>query len=177
MIATCATAFSCSSSTAPDQLPTVLVTNATCEAGRCATLEVRAYIWKFKIPYPPWGEEVLGEAPPGQTCLRFPPSWTARIIGDTIVNDTASGHLDTVVVTWTPDDTVPIYLIAVDSVVFHSRDDTAQVRGVSYFDGLVPASVGETPNFAPGASPGWKVTFPSAPLWSATPIPAEACEP
>jgi hypothetical protein len=159
----------------------VLVRNASCEAGRCTTLEIRAYIWKFKIPYPPQGEEVLGEARPGNTCFSFPPSWSIRLIGDTVVNDTTSGQVDTVTVTWTPADTIPIYLIALDSAYFHLQLDSAQydsmVQGIPYFDALTKGSVGETPNFAPGASPGWSVTFPSAPLWGADLTHREPCKP
>ena len=167
----------CSSPDAPRPLPTVLVTNATCDAGRCATLEIRAFIWKFPIPTGPWGEEVLGETQPGQACLAFPPSWSSRIIG----SDT-TGRVDTAITTWTPADTVPIYLIAVDSVLFHSRLDSAVIDSLKegllpYFDGLVKASVGETPNFAPGVSPGWSVTFPSAPQWGAKLVPGESCKP
>jgi hypothetical protein len=103
-----------------------------------------------------------------------------RIIGDTIVNDT-TGRVDTVVVTWTPKDTVPIYLIALDSVFFHSPLDSAQLdtaaRRLSYFDGLTKGSVGETANFAPGASADWSVIFPSAPLWSAHLVRSESCKP
>lgn len=167
-------AFGCSSPDAPQPLPTVLVTNATCDLGRCATLEIRVYVWKFTIPFPPDGEELLADVPPGQTCLTFPPSWSWRIIGP----DT-SGRVDTLTMTWTPADTVPIYLIALDSVFYHSPLDSAQYDSVaqrrSYFDGLWKGSVGETPNFAPGQSPGWKVTFPSSPPWSAKLVPSEAC--
>ena len=177
-----ATAFAlaCSSAEAPKPLPTVLVTNASCQAGRCTTLEIRAFVWKFRIPFDYFGEELLGWVRPGNTCFHFPPSWTYRLIGDTIVNDT-TGHVDTINVTWTPADTVPIYVIALDSAYFHSLLDSAQsdslARGIPYFDDLTKGSVGETPNFAPGASAGWSVTFPSAPRWAANLAQTEPCKP
>jgi hypothetical protein len=37
--------------------------------------------------------------------------------------------------------------------------------------------LGETPFFAPDTSPGWSVTFPSAPRWSADLAAGEACKP
>jgi len=42
-----------------------LVTNASCEAGRCATLEIRAFVSKFAVPQWPQGMESVGFAPPG----------------------------------------------------------------------------------------------------------------
>ena len=169
-------AAACSSPDAPRPLPTVLVTNATCEAGRCMTLEVRAFVWKFTIPQLPFGFERLGEVPPGKTCFTFPSSWTLRVIGPD-----STGRVDTLIITWTPADTIPIYLIALDSVLFHGGGDSAQLdsskQGVWPYDGLAAGSVGETPNFAPGEAAGWSVTFPGAPRWSAGLIAGEACKP
>jgi hypothetical protein len=169
-------ASGCSETTAPRPFPTVLVTNATCEAGRCATLEVRAYIWKFLIPYPPFGEEVLGEVPPGRTCLTFPPSWRMTVVGPD-----NSGKLDTVTTTWTPDDTIPLYLIALDSAVFRTGFDSAQIDSLHqgllpYFDSVGFGSVGSTPNFTPRDAHGWTVTFPSAPVFGANLAPGDACQ-
>jgi hypothetical protein len=177
-----ATTATCSSTTEPRPLPTVLVTNAMCDSGHCATLEVRAFLWKFDVPQPPSGLRVLGEAHQGRTCLTFPPSWTLHIIGP----DT-TGRVDTVTITWTPSDTVPIYLIAVDSAVFHRAAGTSAMSHASVstvdsatpqdspYDGLVPGSVGETGNFLPGDATGWSVSFPSAPLWSARVDTADVC--
>ncbi len=124
------------------KLPTVLVTNATCGAGHCETLNIRAFVSKFAVPgQPPHGAEVLGEAPPGQTCLTFPPSWSLRITG---ADNT--GRAGTTTITWTPEDTFPISLIAVN----HGDDGFA-------------GSVGDTRDFVPGAAPGWSVSFPSGP--------------
>src|SRR6266513_2596499 len=152
-------AAACSSPDAPRSLPTVLVTNATCDSGRCRTVEVRAYLWKFLIPYPPWGDLVIGEAPPGQTCLTFPPSWSMRIIGPD-----STGRVDTTTIIWSPDDGSEIYLVAVDSAFFHGDATPAQIdsarQRVWPYTGMFMGSVGETPNFAPREAPGWMVTFP-----------------
>lgn len=171
----------CAETTAPRLLPTVLVTNAMCDAGRCGTLQIRAFVWKFTVPQPVVGSEVLGYVDPGERCLTFPPSWSFQIIGP----DT-TGRVDTTTITWTPFDTIPIYLIAVDSALFGSQPDSAQVDSIRYaiwpFDGIAQASVGETANFAPGGAPGWSITFPrrGAPnlFQGGAPIAkGEACKP
>lgn len=154
----------CSTATEPRPLPTILVTNTTCDLGRCATLEIRAFVWKFEVPQPPTGLEVLGQAPPGQTCLQFPASWS--LMGWT----------------WTPNDRDQVFLIAVDPSVRNvSRLDSAQVdsvkRGVPYYDGYWWATVGETPNFAPGSATGWTVVFPSAPIKHANLTVGARCSP
>lgn len=155
--------------------PTVLVTNATCEAGHCATLEIRAFVSKFTVPQPPQGLRVLGEAPPGQTCLTFPASWPLRIIGP----DT-TGRIDTTTITWTADDPAGIYLIAVDSQAyygyFNGQSDSLDADALPY-DGLALASVGETPDFVPGSGSGWTVSFPSSPVRGATLVDGAACTP
>jgi hypothetical protein len=73
-------------------------------------------------------------------------------------------------------------LIAEDSALFHSQLDSAISDSLKqgllpYFDGLVKGSVGETPNFAPGTSPGWSVTFPSSPQWGAKLVAGKSCGP
>lgn len=176
------TAIGCSSPHAPKALPTVLVTNAMCDSVTCATLEIRAFLWKFNVPQPPSGFLVLGEVPPGQTCITFPPSWSMRVIGP----DTA-GRVDTTTLTWTPNDHSQIYLIALDSIVFHRAGAGSRISQISSsqsgvfaadtspYDGLVPGSVGETPNFIPDSARGWSVAFPS-PMWSARLDQAGICE-
>ncbi len=152
----------CSSPEAPRSLPRLLVTNSSCGAGHCMTLEIRAFVWKFAIPQVPWGIEVLGDVPPGQKCLTFPSTWTLRVIGPD-----SSGRIDTTSATWTPNDSVPIYLIAVDSVLFHGHGTQGAAdssnQAIWPYDGFGPGSVGETGNFMPGSAPGWTVAFPSAP--------------
>jgi hypothetical protein len=156
--------------------PTVLVTNATCDAGRCAVLEIRAFVWAFHVPQTPNGLRILGEAPPGRTCFAFPASWPLRIIGP----DT-TGQVDTTTITWTPDDEEGIYLIAVDSLVYHGGGSPGQVDSANQalppFDGVGAASVGETPTFVPADADGWAVSFPSAPPFGASLSKDEPCEP
>jgi len=164
-------AAECATPEAPRPLQTVLVTNATCDSGGCRMLEIRAFVTKFRVPYPPYGEEVLGWVPPGTSCLTFPPSWRFGVY------DQAG---DTVWVTWTPSDTEPIYLIALDSLFFHGHFTQAQVdssiAGIWPYDGVYPSSMGETPDFEPGDAPGWRVTFPSTPPWSANLVPDARCQ-
>ena len=136
------------------KLPTLLVTNHSCDLGQCATLQIRAFVPSFPLPgQPQIGSEVVGEAPPGQSCLVFPSSWTA--VDVTIYPD---GRRDTTTFTWNPDDPAGIYLVAVDTPV--------QRSGQSYAP--------RTPLFVPGNAPGWELTVPAA----AVSITAgEACSP
>ena len=165
-----AVAVECSAPEAPRPLPTVLVTNATCDSGGCRTLEVRAFVTKWLVPYPPYGEKVLGWVPPGTTCLTFPASWRFGIIGPS----------DTVWSTWTPSDRDQIYLIALDSAFFHGHFTQAQfdssIKGIWPYDGATPSSMGETPYFIPADAHGWRVTFPSAPPWGANLVPDTSCK-
>jgi hypothetical protein len=176
LLASLVAVFGCTSATSPHALPTLLVTNATCSAGRCATLEIRAFVWKFTVPQLPDGLEILGDAPPGTTCLTFPAKWTLRAIGQ----DTVGGPVDTTTFTWTPADTVPIYLIGVDSAAYHSGLDSALNDSIGsglipYFDRFWVASVGETANFTPGTASGWDLTLPSVPIRNAPLVQANAC--
>lgn len=70
-----------SSSTPPRPLPTLLVTNPSCSAGQCQTLEIRAFVLKFTVPQPSWGSRVVGEIHGPTTCLTFPSSWTLTTKG------------------------------------------------------------------------------------------------
>jgi len=92
----------------------------------------------------------------------------------------SAGRVDTSTFVWTPQDSSQIYLDAVDSAVFHGGFASAQMdslhRGqLPYFDALGVGSVGETSRFAPGTGRGWRVTFPSSPLWSAKLEGADPC--
>jgi hypothetical protein len=153
-------ASGCSDATSSRPLPTLLVTNATCDVGRCSTLELRAFVWKFTFPQLVWGFELVSYVPPGRTCLTFPASWKLRVIGPD-----NTGRVDTTTFSWSPLDKTPIFLIALDSTFFHTSLDSAQAdsvyRGTWPFDGIAPGSVGETADFAPADAPGWSVTFPT----------------
>jgi len=85
--------------------PTILVTNATCSPGPCASFDVRAWVPKFLVPgQPPSGALLLGSVEAESACLRVPSSVTL----------TVTGPEGTTRTTWTPDD--PIYLTAVKSL-------------------------------------------------------------
>lgn len=153
-------ASGCADANSPRPLPTLLVTNATCDAGRCGTLELRAFVWKFEIPQLVWGFELVSYVPPGRTCLTFPASWKLTVIGPN-----NEGRVDTAITNWTPRDHTPIFLIALDSTYFRTPLDSAQLDSMYSatwpFDGVAPGSVGETADFAPADAPGWSVTFPT----------------
>ncbi len=128
--------------------PTISVTNPTCTAQGCKTLEVRAFVSTFTAPQPPSGFKVVGEVHSSSGCLRLPATWTLRVIG---VSET--GARDTTVLTWTPKD--PIFIVGVDSAAFHSEPEDStvnrQVRGY-------------TQAFVPATSSGWRVAFVGAEL-------------
>jgi hypothetical protein len=153
------TAIGCSSSTEPKHTvpPTLLVANATCLAGPCKTLEIRAFVWAFPVPQAVWGLEIVGEVHGATACLHFPASWTLRV-------ETA-GSTDTTFYKWTPSDTTGIYLFALDSALTYSGGTAAQRDSSSQalwpYDGVALGSVGHTATFVPGQSGGWSVTFPS----------------
>ena len=100
--------LACSSPTNPSSPPTLLVTNPTCSAGPCRTVEVRLFNWNLRVPQPFWGYKVIGETRGPTTCLTFPAPWTFRVIGqrDTI----PTSPIDTVVFALNNDD--PIFLVA-----------------------------------------------------------------
>ncbi len=162
IMAVAAVIDACSTPTQPTQsgkpsIPTLLVTNDACNTSGCRTLEVRAFVWKFTIPQEPYGLEVVGEVHNDSTCLRFPAAWKLSIKGDT----------DTTSITWTPADTTPVYLFAVDSAVFHSswtkaEEDSAAQRLWPY-DGSITGGVGHTTNFVVGMSKGWHIQVPYVP--------------
>ncbi len=178
-------AFACSSATGPappaaPPPPTLLVTNNTCGVNGCRTLEVRAFVWKFRVPQEPYGLEVVGEVHADSVCLQLP-SWTLSIEG----KDSTGHTTDSTSVTWTPADTIPIYLFAVDSAVFHSSWTTAEEDSATQrlwpYDGTFPGGVGWTANFVVPTSPGWRVALPYvAPLQGSGPdvsiTPTSACQ-
>lgn len=162
-------------SAGPQAPSTLLVTNATCQAGRCMTIELRAYVFAFNdLPGQfPWGSRVLAEIGPGQRCVVLPDTLSASIIGPDL-----SGRIDTTIYRWS--DTSAIYLAAVDSVLTYGLATQATVdsanQGIYPYDGLGP-SIGETRSFAPASSPGWSVTFPSAPPLAGAIISGQSCKP
>lgn len=157
-------------------LPTVLVTNATCEAGHCATLEIRAFLGSLPIPQGARGLLPIGEAPPGRSCLTFPASWTVHV--------TEVGSVDTTLYVWTPDDAPGVYVIAIDSQAFQDwfktqadRQADSALFSLAMYDHFDLATVGETVFFVPGGAPGWSVDFPSTPILAGPITQDAACNP
>jgi hypothetical protein len=158
--------------------PTLLVTNSSCSQGGCRTLEVRAFVWMFTIPQLPTGSMHVGYVRPGQTCLVFPPSITATVRGV----DSLGRTTDSTSYTWTPGEPRGIYLITVDSALFHAKQfNQAQIDSLTQaifpFDGYGNASVGSSVTFVPGQHAGWAISFPSSPIRSASVIPGAMCSP
>lgn len=137
----------------PPSVPTVRVANANCAAASaCRTVEIRAFVWTFPVPQPIWGLEVVGEVHGPADCLTFPASWTFSVIGPT----------DSVAYKWTPKDN--LFLIAVDSAVFHARADG-------------PLILGMTTTFAPAEAAGWVMALPGGSSTSPSPpIVAGRCD-
>ena len=157
----------------PHTRSTVLVTNATCQAGHCMTIEMRAFVTTFVVPQPPTGARALADVGPGEWCIELPDTMSLRVIGPDL-----TGKIDTTVYRWS--DSSGISLIAVDSALWRGQPtqaglDSARLAIYPY-DGIGPA-IGETVIFAPGTSPGWAVTFPSAPPLGGSIVKAARCKP
>jgi hypothetical protein len=97
-----------------------------------------------------------------------------------IIGPDTTGKVDTTIITWTPDNADGIYLIAVDSLVYHGGGSDGQIdstaQAIPPFDGVDFASVGETPTFVPGKADGWAVTFPNTPQFGAPLVSGAACK-
>jgi hypothetical protein len=120
----------CTSSAAPRSAVTLLVTNATCAAGQCQSLDILA----FPSPQPRtpggfWSLD-LGASDAPQVCLTIPPGAKFLVIGGA----------DTTTTTWT--NALPLSLGEVSQSVNHLQ---------------AAPSTGE---FVPAGSRGWSVTLP-----------------
>lgn len=150
-----AVGLGCSSAAAPNPPPTLLVTNATCDSGPCKNLFLRVFIWGWHIPQPPTGIKLLGFVHGTNTCFRFPPEWTIWV---------GSGS-DSTKLTWTPTNPEGIFVFAFDSAFGYGNPTTAEIdssnQGLWPYDGAVAGSVGHSPTFVPGDSPGWTIAIPS----------------
>jgi hypothetical protein len=149
--------LSCSSPSGPRPLPTLLVTNPTCAAGQCRTVEVRIFDWNLTIPQPFWGYKIMGEVDGQTACLTFPAPWTFFIYGPD-----STGKVDTTVFKLNVNDA--IFLAAMDSARFHT-------------DSIAPLStiVGHTTTFTAADAPGWQVAF-SGDTVTTSPTEAAACK-
>ena len=121
----------CASSTEPDATVTLLVVNATCDPGPCATLGVRGF--PQDQPHTPGGlwSLDLGTVTTASACLTLPPS------AHFDVSD-ASGHTTTH--RWTPEDALSIGVVADGQSTLMAAPSTAE--------------------FVPAREPAWTVTLP-----------------
>jgi hypothetical protein len=137
-------ALGCSSLGVPSAAqPTVLVTNPLCDtAGQCRTLQIRAFVWAFRVPQPPWGLKVLAEVEGSTACLTFPGVWELVVKGV----DSTGAVTDSTTTTWTPDNSDGIFLSGMDWPAFDG-------------DTLAQLQIGATETFVPADAPGWTLTF------------------
>ncbi len=153
---------------------TLLIDNDSCAAGRCMTIELRAFVWGFRYPQNPLGGRSIAFVPPGRHCVALPDSLVLTVIGPV-----DGPHPDTTITVWRQDDPAGIHLIAVDSAALHGGPAT-QVQadsinqGIYPYDGLGP-SIGESVTFIPADADGWRVGFPAAPVHSGAVDPSDRC--
>jgi len=166
----------CSSGTAPPSPPpTVLVTNAICQAGPCRTLVLSAFIWGWHIPQSPTGIRLIGFVHGATTCVQFPKELSIWLV---------TVGVDSTLLTWTPNNSQGIIMLAFDSTIAYTGGTAAQLdssnQGLWPYDGEAPGAVGLTPTFVPGNAAGWSVTFPAVSQSGAAEPelrPAPACTP
>ena len=139
----------CSSSTAPDRPPTLLVTNPLCEGTDCRSIQIRAFIWAYAIPQGPFGAELVGEVSGPTACLEFPEIWEIVVRhvdsqGNVLSADTLTSDLDD-----------QIFLTALDP---ESRDEVF---------------LGMTESFVPGSEKGWSLNLVRDPAGAYPPFRGE----
>jgi len=117
--------------------PSLLVTNATCDGGACAPLEVGVWPSKFALPCPVGGCHVLlATVTSASACVPIPRSLSLKAI-----REDSLGYYDTTIVaTWTPTEWLEL---------------TAW--------GLQGAAQLDT-SFVPASSSGWSLSLPGGPL-------------
>lgn len=124
--------LSCDLTTGPRSPVTLLVTNATCDAGTCFPIEVRGFpLDQPSTPGGPWSLK-LGTISAASACLILPSADTAR------VTNADTGKTTTYV--WTADDLLALGTLDPGEAWFQAK-----------------ASTGE---FVPGNASGWAVTLP-----------------
>jgi hypothetical protein len=126
---------SCSTAVEPRSGVTLLVTNATCEAGRCDALRVLGFPGdQPNTPGGMWSLD-LGLITGSQACLTLPPSATFRVIGAS-----PDGTTTTTTYTWTTAKSLSLSALP-------SGDSRLQA-GPS------------TAAFVPARAGGWTITVP-----------------
>lgn len=115
-----------------EQVPTLRVSNTGCSADGCPTIEVRLFDLNLTVPQPVWGSKVVGQIRGPAGCLAFPAQWTYTVVG---FRDTfPSSKADTTVFKLGAEDS--IYLVMVDSAVFHSGPNRSIRPAVAHKQGL-----------------------------------------
>ena len=142
-------ALACSSTIAPRSSVTVLVTNGTCQAGSCTSLQILGFPSNGpNTPGGPWAID-LGFLTTASNCFTFPPSATFRVIG--VSND--GSKADTTTYTWTTADALSL--------------------GTKPIGGPISSAVSSTSAFVPATSAGWSAALPGGSRVS----PTQACLP
>lgn len=141
------------SSIDPPRPVTLLVVNATCNAGQCERLTIRGLVGEAGLAVAYAASESLGVVSSDSACLLVPAS--LPYVQDTAATNQAPGTLVSLpdTVRWT----------AEDRMAFEASDSTS--------GGLRPA-IGVLPDSATG----WRITFPM-PDSESRPTPSAACTP
>ena len=129
--------------------PTVLVTNATCNAGQCRPLQILAFDassqYQSAPPFPGasgWGLS-LGDVTSASACLTFPHSTPVTLNGQTLAT-----------------------LTVADPFTLTARDTLTLIEGP------------QTSTFVPQEAQGWSVTLDTAPVDPGNPAAMDkACAP
>ena len=137
----------CSSPTEPEPPPppTLFVANPLCDGVGCKTIQIRAFVWEYKIPQGGGiGLEVVGEVAGPSACLQFPEFWEIRVSevdaqGNIVQSDTITSTLDD-----------EVFLSVLD---WEPGGDLVLAR---------------TDNFVPGSSQGWNLVLSGNPSPGAT---------
>ncbi|MGD2121634.1 MAG: hypothetical protein PVJ76_07810 [Gemmatimonadota bacterium] len=117
------------------------MTNPLCDGSGCRALQIRAFIWAYRIPQAPTGLEVVGEVEGPSACLEFPDSWQITVsevdaLGNVVRSDTITSTLD---------DEVYLAIVNLD-----------WRQGGDWF-------LATTYNFSPGSAQGWSLDLTENP--------------
>jgi hypothetical protein len=139
-------AMSCSTGLEPRAGVTLLVTNATCQAGQCESVRVLGF--PANQPSTPGGfwSLDLGVVAGSEACLTLPPSAVFRVIGQH-----TDGTADTTSFTWTTAKSISLGALPPSG----SRIQAGP----------------STPGFVPARASGWRTTLPG----EAQPTQTTAC--
>ena len=141
----------------PFNPPTLFIVNPLCDGTGCRALQIRAFIWEYRIPQSPFGAEAVGEVTGPSACLSFPEGWEIIVRGVD-----SQGNI-----------------VQADTITSSLGDEI-------FLTVLDPESaywlVGRTETFVPNSSPGWNLALtenaePNAPPFSAQLTKVPRCTP